>query len=72
MGQAVKGRAARIPALRIHQTRRLDQSEVTVRFGIPITTVARTFVDICGLFGRGELQALLHEAGRNRNQSSHP
>lgn len=64
LGQAVKGRAARIPALKIHQTRHLDQSEVTVRFGIPITTVARTLVDICGLFGRQQLKALLHEAGR--------
>lgn len=63
-GQAVLGDRARIPALRIHETRRLGQFETTVRYGIPVTTVARTFVDIAGALSPGELKDLLHEAGR--------
>ncbi|MGK2954608.1 MAG: DUF559 domain-containing protein [Solirubrobacterales bacterium] len=63
-GRAVHGDRGRIPALKIHETRRLDPFEVSVRHGIPTTTVARTFVDIAGLVSPGELRALLHEAGR--------
>ncbi len=63
-GHAVLGGRARIPPLKIHETRRLGRFEVTVRHGIPITTVARTFVDIAGSVSAARLRALLHEAGR--------
>ncbi|MGK2932740.1 MAG: DUF559 domain-containing protein [Solirubrobacterales bacterium] len=63
-GHAVEANGSRIRTLKIHETRRLDETEITVRSGIPITTVARTFVDIAGSVQPGELRALLHEAAR--------
>ncbi len=54
----------RVPVLKVRTTRHLDSSEVTVHKGIPVTTVARVFVDICGSIGNGQLKRLLHEANR--------
>jgi very-short-patch-repair endonuclease/predicted transcriptional regulator of viral defense system len=71
-GEGALGRSATteaggpVPVLRIRGTRRLDAAEVTVCDGIPVTTVARTFVDVCGSIGKGQLKQLLHEAARER------
>ena len=54
----------RIPVLRIRSSRNLHPSEVTVLNGIPVTSVARMFVDICGSVPKGQLKGLLHEAAR--------
>jgi very-short-patch-repair endonuclease len=40
------GTRARRPGIRLHRSRRLDPADVTVKDGIPITTVARTIVDL--------------------------
>lgn len=55
---------ANLPILKIHRTRSLHRSEVTLHKGIPVTTVARLFVDICDSIGEGQLRSLLHEASR--------
>lgn len=55
-----------IPVLQIHHSRSLVQEEITTCRGIPVTTVARTFIDVAGRLGEGQLRSLLHEASRNR------
>ena len=43
-----RGRDHRLPFGRLIQTRRLPASHVTVLDGFPVTTLARTFFDLCG------------------------
>ncbi|MBN8867829.1 MAG: DUF559 domain-containing protein [Solirubrobacterales bacterium] len=66
LGRAKLAGHSRLPILRIHVTRRIEDFEMTTRQGIPVTTVARTFVDIAGSVGKGQLKKLLHEASRNQ------
>lgn len=54
----------RIPALRIHRSLSLRPTDVTAHMGVPVTSVARTLVDVSGLVGKAKLESLLHEAGR--------
>ena len=42
--------------------RRLDPADVTVHKGIPVTTVARTLVDLTDVFDAHELANVIHEA----------
>lgn len=58
-------RAARDrPGLRFHQSRRLPESEVTIRHGIPVTTVARTLLDLADVVPRRALVRALEECER--------
>ena len=42
--------------------RRLDPADVTVHKGIPVTTVARTLVDLTDVLDAQELANVIHEA----------
>jgi len=46
----------------LHRTRRLAAHEVTVRRGIPVTTVNRTIIDLADRFGDDAVERLLNEA----------
>jgi very-short-patch-repair endonuclease len=46
---AARGTRAKQRGIDLHCTRRLDPSDVTALKGIPITTVARTLVDLCAV-----------------------
>lgn len=56
-------RQRRLPGLRTRHVRALDGREVTSWRGIPITTVARTLVDIAGDLSSYQLGRACHEAG---------
>ena len=51
-----------VEGLVIHRTRRLDPDEVTTRNGIPVTTVARTFVDLTDCINEDRLLRAMREA----------
>jgi very-short-patch-repair endonuclease len=55
------GRTQR-PGIRVHTSRRLDPEDVTEREGIPITTVARTLVDLCAVANDRQLEKALEQA----------
>jgi hypothetical protein len=46
----------------VHTYRRLDPRDVTVRAGIPVTTVPRTLVDLSDLLTPHQLANVIHEA----------
>jgi len=46
----------------IHRARNLDKRDVTIHKGIPITTPARTLVDLAGVLTRYQLANVIHEA----------
>jgi Transcriptional regulator, AbiEi antitoxin/AbiEi antitoxin C-terminal domain/Protein of unknown function (DUF559) len=47
---------------RVHRARALDRRDVTVHKGIPITTPARTLVDLASVLTRHQLANVIHEA----------
>ena len=49
MTVAARGTRAKQQGIDLHCTRRLDPRDVTTLQGIPITTVARTLVDLCAV-----------------------
>jgi hypothetical protein len=51
-----------VEGLVLHRTRRLDPDEVTTRNGIPVTTVARTFVDLTEQLNTDRLLRAMREA----------
>jgi hypothetical protein len=55
------GRARR-PRLRIHRPRMLPPDEVTTRHGIPVTTPARTILDLAATLQPARLEHLLDQA----------
>jgi very-short-patch-repair endonuclease len=55
------GRSQR-PGIRLHCPRRLDPEHVTERDGIPITTVARTLVDLGAVVNDRQLEKALEQA----------
>jgi hypothetical protein len=57
----------RRPGIRAHRTTTLTRSDITVRAGIRVTTVARTTADIEPRLTDTELVRLIHEARRNRD-----
>jgi predicted transcriptional regulator of viral defense system len=68
-----EGRGARIhvtttgsprerPGIRPHRARRLHDADVTAKDGIPVTTVARTLVDLTDVLGRDRLLRAVREA----------
>jgi Protein of unknown function (DUF559) len=48
--------------IRLHRVRQLSEADVTVKNGIPVTTVARTLVDLTDTFGRERLTRIIREA----------
>jgi len=46
----------------VHRPRKLDPDDVTVKHGIPVTTVARTLVDLSDLLGRERVLRAVREA----------
>ncbi len=53
-------------AIAVHRTRVLDAEDVTTVAGIPVTTVARTLVDLAGAVPRDHLAKVVKEAERRR------
>jgi very-short-patch-repair endonuclease len=60
------GRAGNQPGIRTHHTRSLDDQDTTIQRGIPVTTVARTLVDLAGVVPHDHLRRALREADRLR------
>ena len=58
---APKARRPKGP-LRVHECRNLDPRDVTIRHGIPVTTVSRVFVDLTDLLDPYELANVMYEA----------
>jgi very-short-patch-repair endonuclease len=56
----------RVDGLILHRTRRLDPGEVTTKDGIPVTTVARTFVDLTEHLSEDRLLRAMREAEYRR------
>ena len=56
-----------VNGIRFHEARRLDPRDVTLRYGIPVTTVARMLVDLTDSLHPLDLANVIHEAAfRNR------
>jgi len=51
-----------LPGVRVHRPRRLEPEDVTVRSGIPVTTVARTLVDLTDVLGEDRILRAIREA----------
>jgi very-short-patch-repair endonuclease len=47
------------PGVRVHRPRSLSPDEVTTRHAIPVTTPARTVLDLAAILPRGDLERLL-------------
>jgi len=54
--------AGRSKAYALHTTRRLDKRDVTELDGIPVTTLARTLVDLTDVLTPHQLANVIHEA----------
>ena len=54
--------ARRLPGIKVHRARRLDPADITVKDGIPVTTVARTLVDLTDVLTTDRLLRALREA----------
>jgi very-short-patch-repair endonuclease len=52
----------RVAGLRIHRARRLDPDDVTTNDGIPVTTVARTLVDLTDVLPAERVRRAIREA----------
>jgi very-short-patch-repair endonuclease len=59
---SVSGQRRARPGIRVHCCRRLDPRDVTVRERIPVTTVARTLVDLADVLTAEQLANVIHEA----------
>jgi hypothetical protein len=58
----VSAKERRIPGVRVHVSRTLTPRDVVIVDGIPVTTVARTLVDLTDTHTAEELVAVIHEA----------
>jgi very-short-patch-repair endonuclease len=54
--------ARKLPGIKVHRTRRLDPADVTKKDGIPVTTVARTLVDLTDLLPSDRILRAMREA----------
>jgi very-short-patch-repair endonuclease len=52
----------RLAGVRVHRARRLDAQDVTAKDGIPVTTVARTLVDLTDVLGPDRILRAMREA----------
>jgi hypothetical protein len=55
-----------VPGIRLHRTRSLDARETTTHDGIPITTVARTLLDLAATSPTNHLEHAIGQAMRNQ------
>jgi Protein of unknown function (DUF559)/Transcriptional regulator, AbiEi antitoxin len=55
----------KVPGIRLHRTRSLDARETTTHRGIPITTLARTLVDLAACSPKKHLDHAIGQAMRN-------
>lgn len=53
-----------VPGVRIHRTRMLDPRDFTVFDGIPVTSVARTLLDLAGVLRASDLEVVVDRAER--------
>ena len=60
-----RGRAS-TSLIRVHRTTVLPPADVTTRDGIPVTTVARTVVDLAGVVPRDHVEKVIVEADRRQ------
>jgi very-short-patch-repair endonuclease len=51
-----------LPGIRVHRARRLDPADVTTKDGIPVTTVARTLIDLSDILTKDRLMRAIREA----------
>ena len=58
----VTRRDRRVQGIRVHRCRNLDPRDVTVREGVPVTTMARTLVDLTDVLTPAQLANVIHEA----------
>jgi hypothetical protein len=58
----VPGQRRQRAGIRVHRVRNLDRRDVTVHRGIPITTPARTLVDLASTLTRHQLANVIHES----------
>lgn len=58
------GKAKSSPRIAVHRTRVLDAQDVTAVRGIPVTTVARTLLDLAGVVPHDHLTRAIKEAER--------
>jgi very-short-patch-repair endonuclease len=56
------GSSRRAAGLWLHRTRRIDPDDATVKDGIPVTTVARTLVDLTDVLSRDRILRAIREA----------
>jgi very-short-patch-repair endonuclease len=56
------GQAGSTPTIAVHRTRVLDDADITAVAGIPVTTVARTLIDLAGVVPRDHLAKAVKEA----------
>jgi very-short-patch-repair endonuclease len=56
--------ARRIRGIRVHRTRMLDLQDFTVLDGIPVTTVARTLLDLAAILPPPDLEVVIDRAER--------
>jgi predicted transcriptional regulator of viral defense system/very-short-patch-repair endonuclease len=52
----------RLAGVRVHRARRLEPDDITVRNGIPVTTVARTLLDLTDVLGPDRILRAMREA----------
>ena len=58
----VAPRQVRVVGVRVHRCNRLDPRDITIRNGIPVTTVARTIVDLAEILTSEQLANVMYEA----------
>jgi uncharacterized protein DUF559 len=58
----VAPRLVRVAGVTVHRCKRLDPRDVTIRNGIPVTTVARTIVDLAEVLTVEQLTNVMYEA----------
>jgi len=52
----------KLPGIKVHRARRLDPADVTTKDGIPVTTVARTLVDLTDVLPSDRILRAMREA----------
>jgi very-short-patch-repair endonuclease len=59
-------RARKRPGIRVHRTTQLDPRDVRMRGAVPVTSPARTLLDVAALLPRAKLERAVAEAGAKR------
>jgi predicted transcriptional regulator of viral defense system len=59
---SIRKAGGRLARVQVHRARRLHPEDVTAKQGIPVTTVARTLVDLTDVLGRDRILRAIREA----------